>query len=116
VNALDGALRKALLPFFPLLSDIRLTDYKVRVVNGAEGTAAKVRVHIETAEGADTWSTIGVSENIVYASWRALLDAMEYGLQRKAWTPGSPSLSPDEIDRGTPHELQPSPRETIRAD
>lgn len=107
VNALDGALRKALLPYFPRLNDIRLTDYKVRVVNGAEGTAAKVRVHIETAEGADTWSTIGVSENIVYASWRALLDAMEYGLQRDQWKAGVPPPAPDRETKGTPHEETP---------
>jgi len=86
VNALDGALRKALLPHFPELARIHLTDYKVRVVNGSAGTEAKVRVHIESAEGADTWSTIGVSENIVEASWHALLDAVEYGLLRHGWT------------------------------
>lgn len=107
VNALDGALRKALLPFFPRLNEIRLTDYKVRVVNGSEGTAAKVRVHIETAEGADTWNTIGVSENIVYASWRALLDAIEYGLQRDHWAADAPPSSPDADTKGTLHEATP---------
>ncbi|HEY3414719.1 MAG TPA: citramalate synthase [Armatimonadota bacterium] len=86
VNALDGALRKALLPLYPELDRIRLTDYKVRVINGAAGTAAKVRVHIETAEGAVSWSTIGVSENIVEASWQALVDAVIYGLLRHDWS------------------------------
>jgi 2-isopropylmalate synthase len=108
VNALDSALRKALLPFFPRLDHIRLTDYKVRVVNGTEGTAAKVRVHIETAEGADTWSTIGVSENIVYASWRALLDALEYGLQRNRWGTDAAPLSAVVENKGILHELEPS--------
>lgn len=111
VNALDGALRKALIPFFPKLHDIRLTDYKVRVVNGAEGTAAKVRVHIESADGAETWSTIGVSENIVYASWRALLDALEYGLQRGDWKADGSTVPSLEALRGTPNELEPPPPE-----
>ncbi|HEY3267819.1 MAG TPA: citramalate synthase [Armatimonadota bacterium] len=85
VNALDAALRKALVPFYPALESIHLTDYKVRVVNSIAGTAAKVRVHIETADGAVSWSTIGVSENIVDASWQALVDAVDYGLMRSNW-------------------------------
>lgn len=80
VNALDAALRKALNGTFAGLADMRLIDYKVRVVNGEAGTAAKIRVIIESTDGHDTWGTIGVSENIIEASWLALVDAVEYKL------------------------------------
>jgi 2-isopropylmalate synthase len=80
VNALDGALRKALVPYFPRLEEMHLADYKVRVVNAREGTAARVRVVIESRDGEDVWGTVGVSENIVEASWLALADAIEYKL------------------------------------
>lgn len=82
VHALDGAMRKALLHFYPELADIHLTDFKVRVVNVKEGTAAKVRVLVESQAHEDSWSTIGVSTNIIEASWQALVDAVEYGLTR----------------------------------
>jgi 2-isopropylmalate synthase len=80
VNALDGALRKALLPYYPALQDMRLVDYKVRVVNSREGTAARVRVVIESRDAHDVWGTVGVSENIIEASWLALVDAAEFKL------------------------------------
>jgi 2-isopropylmalate synthase len=80
VNALDAALRKALLPAFPKLADLHLVDYKVRVVNPKEGTAARVRVVIESRDGTDVWGTVGVSENVVEASWLALADSIEYKL------------------------------------
>jgi 2-isopropylmalate synthase len=80
VNALDGALRKALLPFYPNLGGMSLSDYKVRVVNAKAGTAAKVRVVIESRDGDATWGTVGVSENIIEASWLALVDSVEYKL------------------------------------
>lgn len=80
VNALDAALRKALLPYFPKLDEMQLVDYKVRVVNPKEGTAARVRVVIESRDHQDVWGTVGVSENIVEASWLALSDAIEYKL------------------------------------
>ena len=80
VNALDAAMRKALNGDFPGLSDMRLIDYKVRVVNSEAGTAARIRVLIESSDHQDVWGTIGVSENIIEASWRALADSMEYGL------------------------------------
>ena len=82
VHALDGALRKALLEFYPELAEIKLTDFKVRVVNTREGTAAKVRVIIDSADGEQSWSTIGVSTNVIEASWLALLDSVVYGLLR----------------------------------
>jgi 2-isopropylmalate synthase len=80
VNALDGALRKALLPVFPRLKELHLADYKVRVVNARAETAARVRVVIEWRDGDAVWGTIGVSENIIEASWLALVDAVEYKL------------------------------------
>jgi 2-isopropylmalate synthase len=80
VHALDGALRKALLPYYPALKEMRLLDYKVRVVNSREGTAARVRVVIESRDDDDVWGTVGVSENIIEASWLALVDAAEFKL------------------------------------
>jgi 2-isopropylmalate synthase len=82
VNALDAALRKALDEFFPNLISMRLVDYKVRVVNEEAGTAARIRVVIETADEQETWGTVGVSENIIEASWKALVDSIEYKLYR----------------------------------
>lgn len=80
VNALDAALRKALLPFHPAIADIRLEDYKVRIINGQSGTAARTRVHITSTDGHKTWGTVGVSDNIIQASWLALLDSFEFQL------------------------------------
>jgi 2-isopropylmalate synthase len=80
VNALDGALRKALLPIYPRLDEMQLVDYKVRVVNARAGTAARVRVVIESRDRDDLWGTVGVSENIIEASWLALVDSFEYKL------------------------------------
>ncbi|MBM3978683.1 MAG: citramalate synthase [Planctomycetes bacterium] len=80
VNALDGALRKALVPNFPRLDEMQLVDYKVRVVNAKAGTAARVRVVIESRDGTDVWGTVGVSENVIEASWLALVDSIEYKL------------------------------------
>jgi 2-isopropylmalate synthase len=80
VNALDGALRKALQPFYPNLAAMQLVDYKVRVVNARAGTAARVRVVIESRDQGDVWGTVGVSENIIEASWQALVDSFEYKL------------------------------------
>ncbi|MCK5393256.1 MAG: citramalate synthase [Candidatus Omnitrophica bacterium] len=80
VNALDNALRKALTKFYPELSKMHLTDFKVRVLDEKGGTAAKVRVLIESQDEADSWSTIGVSENVIEASWQALADSVEYKL------------------------------------
>ena len=80
VNALDTALRKALLPAFPRLGEMQLVDYKVRVINSTEGTAARVRVVIESRDSQEVWSTVGVSENVIEASWLALVDSVEYKL------------------------------------
>lgn len=80
VNALDNALRKALVEVYPVLGEMHLSDFKVRVLNEKAGTAAKVRVLIESQDAEDVWNTIGVSENIIEASWLALVDSIEYKL------------------------------------
>jgi len=83
VNALDNSMRKALLPMYPELENMRLTDYKVRVLDGNAGTAAKVRVLIESANEKEKWTTVGVSENIIEASWQALADSINYLLLKQ---------------------------------
>ena len=80
VNALDRALRKALERFYPQLSQIKLTDYKVRVLDSQNATEAKVRVLIETQNGSDSWNTVGVSPDVIEASWKALVDSLSYHL------------------------------------
>jgi 2-isopropylmalate synthase len=83
VNALDCAVRKGLLPHYPELADVRLVDYKVRIVDDHLGTAAKPRVVVESARGSERWSTVGCSENIIEASWLALRDGLELPLLRR---------------------------------
>ncbi|MEW6191885.1 MAG: citramalate synthase [Bacillota bacterium] len=83
VNALDNALRKALEQFYPGIKGMRLIDYKVRVLNEAAGTGAVVRVLIETGDGKRNWVTVGVSPNIIEASWQALADSFAYGLLKE---------------------------------
>lgn len=80
VSALDNALRKALLDDFPQIAQLRLDDYKVRILDSESGTAASVRVLIDTKNGSGRWSTIGASTNIIEASWHAIADSMEYAL------------------------------------
>lgn len=82
VNALDNALRKALQTFYPELASVKLLDYKVRVVSSHRGTDAAVRVLIESGDGEDKWGTVGVSENIIEASWQALVDSFDYRLYK----------------------------------
>ncbi len=82
VNALDKALRKALTRFYPTLEEMELVDYKVRVLSGEHGTSAKVRVLIETKDGNSSWGTVGVSLNIIEASWQALMDSVNYKLMK----------------------------------
>ncbi|MGE5472819.1 MAG: citramalate synthase [Ignavibacteriales bacterium] len=84
VNALDKALRKALEVFYPEISKMRLTDFKVRVLDSESATAAKVRVLIESTNGEKSWSTVGVSTNIINASWKALVDSVEYMLTKSS--------------------------------
>ena len=82
VNALDHALRKALTKFYPQIKEMRLVDFKVRTLEGSEGTAAGVRVLLDSTDGEELWSTIGVSGNIIEASWQALVDSIEYKLSK----------------------------------
>jgi 2-isopropylmalate synthase len=84
VNALDKAVRQALERFYPAIKDVKLVDYKVRVLDSDKATAAKVRVLIESADQRESWTTVGVSTDIIDASWRAMLDAIEYKLMRDA--------------------------------
>jgi len=83
VNALDAALRKALMSAFPRLENLRLDDYKVRILDTESGTAAIVRVLIDTKNGNSSWSTVGASTNIIEASWYALADSMEFALLKQ---------------------------------
>jgi 2-isopropylmalate synthase len=82
VNALDRALRKALTRFYPSLEDMELSDYKVRVLTGEYGTGAKVRVLVESKDLECSWGTVGVSVDIIEASWQALVDSINYKLMK----------------------------------
>ena len=83
VNALDHALRKALEKFYPELKSVKLLDYKVRVLSAGKGTSARVRVLVESGDEIHSWGTVGVSENIIEASWQALVDSIDYKLLKE---------------------------------
>lgn len=83
VNALDNALRKALVKLYPSLGSVKLEDFKVRVLDGRDGTESKVRVLIESSDGESRWGTVGVSTNIIEASWKALIDSLKYKLMKE---------------------------------
>jgi 2-isopropylmalate synthase len=83
VNALDTAVRKALVEFYESLVEVRLVDYKVRIIDGGAGTRATTRVLIESTDGETTWTTVGCSPNIIEASWLALADSLEWWLVRR---------------------------------
>jgi len=82
IHSLDLALRKSLIPFYPEIAGVSLVDYKVRILDGHDATAAKTRVLIVSTDGESTWGTVGVSENIIEASWLALVDGIDLFLQR----------------------------------
>ena len=82
VNSLDAAVRKALCQHYPELTEVRLVDYKVRIIDAHDGTAARTRVLIESACGEERWSTVGCSTNIIESSWQALADSLELPLLR----------------------------------
>ena len=90
VNALDQALRKALLRFYPSIAAVKLVDYKVRILEESVGTSAQVRVLIESSDGIEEWRTVGSSTNIIEASWLALADSLEYWLIKQKIA-GNPS-------------------------
>ncbi|MBW5445097.1 citramalate synthase [Cohnella sp. CFH 77786] len=96
VNALDNALRKALVQFYPDINRIHLTDYKVRVLDEKDATAAKVRVLMESTDFKDTWSTVGVSSNVIEASWEALIDSIRYALLGMVKKDAAPEDQPRE--------------------
>jgi 2-isopropylmalate synthase len=83
VNALDHAIRKALEKFYPELKQVKLLDYKVRILSTKDGTGALTRVLIESGDGQSKWGTVGVSENIIEASWQALVDSIDYKLLKE---------------------------------
>ena len=83
VNALDNAIRKALEKFYPELREVKLLDYKVRILSTKDGTGAQTRVLIESGDGVSKWGTVGVSENIIQASWQALVDSIDYKLLKE---------------------------------
>jgi 2-isopropylmalate synthase len=93
VNALDSALRRALTPYYPDLSRMQLVDYKVRVLDNGAGTGARVRVLIESTDGSRRWGTVGVSANVVEASWQALLDSVEFKLHKDQAKARIPAVS-----------------------
>jgi 2-isopropylmalate synthase len=101
VSALDNALRKALDAFYPTLKTMSLRDYKVRILEGTQGTSAKTRVLIASGDGHETWGTVGVSHNIIEASWQALVDSIEYKLRldRKR-----AARTPEEAPTGSPRK------------
>lgn len=82
VNALDNAVRKALEKFYPKLKEVKLLDYKVRVLPAGQGTASAIRVLIESGDREQRWGTVGVSDNIIDASYQALIDSIEYKLHK----------------------------------
>jgi 2-isopropylmalate synthase len=108
VSALDRALRKSLTTFFPCIRDIRLTDYKVRVLNPEGGTDAKVRVLIESSDGQDSWGTVGVSENLIEASWQALVDSITYKL-KKEYGPRGKGSGAESASAGEPRPNRKEP-------
>ena len=98
VNALDNALRKALVKFYPQIEEVQLLDYKVRVLGSGQGTGAVVRVLIESGDGHDRWGTVGVSPNVIEASWQALVDSIDYKLykdRKRQRGKRAPAATPD---------------------
>ncbi len=112
VHALDQALRSALRGAYPSIDDLRLTDYRVRVLDSSDGTGAKVRVLLETSDHEGSWGTIGVHENIIEASWEALVDGLVVGLLRLGATPPASSGQAEVAAPGSSNEntVQPSRR------
>src|SRR6202035_330544 len=93
VNALDSALRQSLVPYYPSLAAMQLSDYKVRVLDNGAGTGARVRVLIESTDGKRRWGTVGVSNNVIEASWQALLDSVEFKLHKDQAKARKPAAS-----------------------
>jgi 2-isopropylmalate synthase len=106
VGALDGALRKALTPVYPALTDIHLADYKVRILDGADGTQATTRVLIDSKSGDRTWSTVGASPNIIQASLEALVDSIEYGLLKSGVRLADAAVSRPDSERPGPRSTR----------
>ncbi|MCK9364283.1 MAG: citramalate synthase [Syntrophales bacterium] len=101
INALDHALRKALTKFYPQIAEMHLVDFKVRIIESSEGTGAKVRVLLDSRDGHDLWSTIGVSTNVIDASWHALVDSIQYKLSKDNLNKHNPTNGKDRGVRPT---------------
>ena len=98
VNALDNALRDAIVEIHPHLRDIELVNFKVRILDERKGTGAVTRVLIDASDGQDVWGSIGVSENLIAASWDALVDSLEYGMQPgRATAPKADARAPGTV-------------------
>jgi len=95
LHAIDTALRSLIDKFYPELSSVRLIDYKVRVLTSREGTGSVVRVLIESSDGDESWGTVGVSPNVILASYAAMVDALEYKLIKHEVTPYRASVPPE---------------------
>jgi 2-isopropylmalate synthase len=93
VNALDKALREAIAEIYPHLKDIDLVNFKVRILDESKGTGAITRVLLDASDGTDVWGSIGVSENVIEASWDALVDSLERGMQERKLSVASSHLS-----------------------
>lgn len=112
VNALDSALRRALVPYYPMLESMHLADYKVRVLDNGRGTGARVRVLIESTDGKRRWGTVGVSANVVEASWQALIDSVEYKLHKDN---AKPRVKTGAENGARPHRRRASRKESAAA-
>src|SRR5262249_17475448 len=113
VNALDLALRQAIGDLYPRLRDIELVNYKVRIIDEHKGTGAVTRVLIDASDGDETWGTIGAPEDIIEASWEALVDSLEYAMQARAAAAVEPASTPTAGARGPPRPRAPT---AVRAD
>jgi 2-isopropylmalate synthase len=113
VNALDGAIRKALLPHYPELAEVRLVDYKVRIIDEHKGTAATTRVLIESGRGEERWSTIGAAQNIIEASYQALWDSLELPLVRDSERAEPETENQEPQVAAEPRTKNPEPQEAV---
>jgi 2-isopropylmalate synthase len=109
VNALDRALRDAITELHPHLADIELVNYKVRILDEHHGTGAVTRVLLDSADGQESWGTIGVSENIIEASWEALVESLEYAFQPRSSPAASSAPVPNTLSAATPQTSDSAP-------
>ena len=114
VHAMDVALRSLIDKFYPQLDDVRLVDYKVRVMSSASGTDSIVRVLIPSSDGGEVWGTVGASPNIIQASWKAMVDSISYKLSKEGVAPFAALPRPEPVAE-TPRAPKTSPHPPKRA-